>query len=182
MRAGFYGIVLGMSGLLLALGTAPGYAAADGALGAVSLATTNVSLSIPEQFRVSGAEDMDLGSFSGSGDLSASSDVCVYSNGDGGYQVRITDNSSGSGFRLENDDHSAAVVMNVAWNDQPGTSGAEQASDGAAMPMSSANGSSSDCSNGGKNANISVNVSGSEMSVAPAGSYQSTLTIMVEPD
>jgi hypothetical protein len=153
-------------------------AASDGILGAASSGTTLVTLTIPEQFRISKMKDISLGSFSGQ-DLSGSTDVCVYSNGPGAYQVRIT--GSTGGFKLENADHSGQIPMNVGWHDAAGAAGAMPVSHGAASPMTSANTQSADCAQGA-NANLSVAVDRTAMASAAPGVYSNTLTVMIEPN
>lgn len=155
-------------------------AATDGALGATSSASSTVSLTIPELVRVSGVKDMNLGAFSGSS-LSANTDLCVYSNATGGYQVRISDNNAQAGFALASEDSDSIVPISVAWNNTAGTSGAQIVGRGAAVVATGADTKQADCATNGANANISIDVNKAAMMAAAPGSYAAILTVMVEP-
>ncbi|MDD9899799.1 MAG: hypothetical protein OXT65_02340 [Alphaproteobacteria bacterium] len=158
--------------------------ATDGILGTLSSATAQVSLNIAEQFRISNAKTyLDLNAYNNVDNLRGHTDLCIYSNGDGGYQVRITDNSSSNtSFALENTDQTASLIMKVTWSDTPGTAGAQTVPYGSPLAMSFANTTSSDCSTGGMNANIGVEVLGSNMKMAQSGNYRSTLAVIIEPN
>lgn len=161
-------------------GTTGAEAAANGALGLSSSAQTTVSLTIPELVRASGAEDISLGAYGGSGALSGGADLCVYSNGSGNYQVRVTSNTGG-GFGIRNAE-GATLPMNVSWNNAAAASGAQQLSHGTPVAMTAADTTDPDCSSGGKNANISVHISQETLSAAGPGQYAGTLAIMIEPN
>ena len=63
-------------------------AATQGTLGATSTGTSLVSLTIAAQYQITGLTDLALGAWSGSGNMTANNDVCVYTNDStGNYQI-----------------------------------------------------------------------------------------------
>lgn len=180
--------------LALAAGTAVAltlsydtYAAtADGTLGATSTGTADVTLTIAEQFQISDMDAFAFGAYGGTGDLDANDDICVYHNGDGSYRVTITDDSSNvtpNSFEVEDATDSTDIAMSVSWNDATGTAGETAATHGTPItPQSGANTSAADCSVGGLSANLHVVLLEADLQAAAAGSYDSEITVLVEPD
>ncbi len=161
------------------------YAATQGTLGATSTGTSVVTMSIAEAFQVSDIADIPLGAYSGTGDLNGNDDLCVYHNGDGSYRVTVTDSStiSAAAFAVEDAGNANEIAMSVFWNDTTGTVGEAAVTDGTAITtLTGANTTISDCSAGGLSANIHVTLLEAALQAAPAGSYDSTLTIVVEAD
>jgi len=159
-------------------------ATADGTLGATSTGTADVTMSIGEQFQISNMAAFSFGSWSGSGDLSSNNDLCVYHNGDGSYKVTVSDDSTlSTGFAVENSTDSFEIPYSVAFNDETGTVNALAVVHSVAtVAQSGANTTSVDCSVGGNSANLSVTIAEAELSAAPAGDYDSQITIMIDPD
>lgn len=174
------------AGVILAATAMTSYhaiAASDGVLGATSTGTAVVTLTIPERFQISDMNDIALGSYGGAGDLTGNDDICVYHNGDGSYQVTITDNSALTvGFAVEDAANTVAIPMQVRWNDQTGTAGNAAVTYNTPLVSTGANTSTTDCSVGGLSANLEVTLLEADLQAAPAAAYDSTLTLIVEPD
>ena len=95
-------------------------AATQGTLGATSTGTAAVSLTIAQQYQISGLSDLAFGTYSGSGALTSNEDVCVYTNDTTkNYHVLVTD-SAGS-FEVVNGSNN--IPFTVAWNNAIGTTG-----------------------------------------------------------
>ena len=158
-------------------------ATTDGTLGASSPGTADVSLTIDEKFQISGMTAFTFGSWSGTGDLTQNDDICIYHNGDGSYKVTITDNSVlSAGFAVEDAADANEIAMSVNFNDETGTTGSIAVVDGTATAaQSGANTASTNCG-GGNSANIEVVVAEADLNAAPAGAYDSQITVLVEPD
>ncbi|MCE9507021.1 MAG: hypothetical protein K8R48_01730 [Alphaproteobacteria bacterium] len=169
---------------LLATATAAGQAVAatDGTLGLSSTGTIDITLTIPELFRISHTSDFLLGTYGGSGDMEANNDVCVWSNGNGAYQVTITDDSgmSPDGFAVEDIGGTAQINMGVFWHDAPGTTGGTAVTYGVPLAAANANTTSSDCTENGFSANLHILLPESDLRAAAAGSYSTRLTVLVQ--
>ena len=159
---------------------------ADGTLGASSTGTADVTLTIDEQFQISDMDAFAFGTFGGTGDFDANDDICVYSNGDGSYRVTITDDSGNvtpNDFAVEDSTNTSEIPMSIFWNDVTGTTGESAATYNTAItPQSGANTTIADCSAGGLIANLHVVLAEADLQAATAGSYDSELSVLVEPD
>jgi hypothetical protein len=174
-------------GLLLLAGAFfcpnPLMAATQGTLGATSSASSVVSLAIDNLFRISDTIDMDLGTYSGAGNMTADHDICVYTNGSGSYSLTITSDATmpGGEFAVEDVTQTHQLPMEVRWNSGTGIAGNTAVSYGTPLSGTGANTTSSDCSVAGKSANLQVNFLEAYLQTASATGYSSTLTLMVEP-
>jgi len=180
-QTGIIWAMLLAAGLLAAIPFAR--AAKQGSPGTSSTGTATITVTIPPQYQISGMQDLPLGTYGGTGGLSGNTDICVFSNGDGGYQVRIYDDStmSPSGFSVQNPQATASIPYEVKWNDRTGTSGNSPVSYNAAASQTGANTQSTDCSLGGKSANLEVQFASSDLRAAPTGYYDATLTVVIQP-
>jgi len=156
---------------------------ADGILGAASTATFDISLTIPEQFKISKVEAIELDSWGGSGSMESNFDACVYHNGDASYQITISDNSTlNSGFALEDTSKQNDIAISILFNDELNPANNISVIEGTpTSPQSGANTLTQDCGGSG-NMNIQVIIDESALSLAPPGSYQSQITVMINPD
>ena len=141
--------------------------------------------------RISGLNDIDLGTWSGSGNLSGSDDLCIGRSGvglfaTGAYRVRLDgdgDASNINAFTLTNGTN--LLYYNVAFNDATGTGGTPVT--GGVM-LNSQTGFGFwqyinvlfGCSV--NNANIEVTVPATELQSVPGGNYTGTLTIVLIPE
>lgn len=159
------------------------HSASNGDLATSSIASADVSLAIPQLYLISGVADFSFGTYSGSGNLSANYDLCVYSNdSSAGYKVRVTDSSalSADGYSVQNAAGTAQIPFNVKWKSGVGSTGNRQLTYNVAHTQTAANTTTPNC-NGTNNANIQINLLQSDLQGAPSDTYSSTLTISIEP-
>lgn len=136
-------------------------------------------LNVAEIVRVSALDNILLGQWSGSGDLSSDETFCVYSNNDSaGYSISLSSpNESGGVFRLTNGTSTEFVDYQIEYADSVG---------GVGVPVStsalSGTGSNiqADCGSA-DNARLSVTVTESDLGLATPDSYSDTVTILVAP-
>lgn len=164
--------------------------ATDGTIGATSTATSAMSCTIPDLIELTGVLDpiVNIASYSGSGGVDVTDDVCVYNNdgsdNSGSQQYRITaygahavGGGAGTDFFLSNG--TQTIAYTVAWNDQSGTNTGEApltANTQLAARQSGATGTYP-CS--GDNARFHVVIANNDILSVPAGTYADTLTIVL---
>lgn len=173
-----------VSALAVTLSNTALAATADGTLGATSTGTVDVTLSIAEQFQISDLDAFAFGAYTGTGDFDANDDICVYHNGDGSYQVTVTDDSgvTANAFAVDDATDTNDIAMEVRWNDVAGTTGESTLTFNTALAQTGANTQATDCTTGGLSANLHVVLLEADLQAASAGSYDSELTILIEPD
>ena len=179
--AGFY---LASSGTAFA--ATQGTTTAGSSAGSVDVVVTTGLVA-----RVSGLNDIDLGTWSGAGDLSGSDDLCIGRSGvglfaNGAYRVRLDgdgDASDVSAFTLSNG--TDLLHYTVAFNDATGVGGTP-VTGGVMLNAQTGFGFWQfinvlfGCSV--NNANIEVSVPAAELLSVPAGNYTGTLTIVLIPE
>lgn len=130
--------------------------------------------------RITNMDNINLGQWDGVSDMSGNDPVCVYkSNGNDGYGVTATDNTTLTGFWLQNSTHTGQVPFTLDWsnNASPGTLAMTK---GVELKASGANQSSQTCS-GNVNANFSVTVSKKNLAALPAGTYTAITSFEIVP-
>ena len=166
-------------------------AATQGAAGTTSTGSVDLTLVTGLNVRISGFSDMNLGVYSGSGDLTANDNLCVGRTGVGLFGTgiyRILAQGDGepgnpSAFTLTNGANQ--ISYDAYFNDQPGTVNRSQLTPGVALTAQSGFGFWQvlnylfGCSV--ENANISIRVPQSELQAA-AGVYSGTLTVVLIPE
>ena len=157
---------------MVAVGVISGYTTAltQGTTGASSEGSLSVQLSIPRLVRIQGLQDIDLGTYTGAGDLQGASNACVKRNGAGSYSVTAT---SINAFALMD---SASVPYGVTWGGQPLDHGvvlAGQTPEAVALKGV--------CGATAMN-KIGVRVQAVHLQIAPPGVYTDVLTLLVQPD
>lgn len=156
-----------------------------------STGTLDVTVTTGLVARVSGLNDINLGTWSGSGDLSGSDNLCIGRSGvglfaNGAYRIRLDGDGSPSdinAFTLTNGTH--LLNYNVAFNDGTGTGGTPvtggvmlngQTGFGFWQFLNVLFGCAVD------NANIEVTIAASELQSVPGGNYTGTLTVVLIPE
>ncbi|MEM7082789.1 MAG: hypothetical protein AAF465_08645 [Pseudomonadota bacterium] len=141
--------------------------------------------------RVSGLNDINFGTWSGAGDLSASDNLCIGRSGvglfgTGIYRVRLDGDGDAfdvNAFTLSNG--TDLLYYNVAFNDAVGAGGTpvtggvmlnNQTGFGFWQFLNVVFGCAVN------NANIEVTIPATELNSAPAGNYTGTLTIVLIPE
>lgn len=174
---------LGFSGLV--------WSAQQGTAGSTSTGSIDVTYTQGLNVRISGLADLNLGLWSGTGDLNGNDDLCIARTGVGFFGsglYRI--NASGDGapgnpsaFTLTNGVNS--INYNAWFNDQAGTTGRQPLTAGVTLLNQSSGGIQFffnmlfGCAI--NNANISIEVPATELAGA-AGNYAGTLTLLLIPE
>ncbi len=147
-------------------------AAEDGTLGATSTGSLDVLVSIADRVQISGLDDIDLGAYSGSGELTGSDSFCVYRNGTGLYDVEISSaNADGGAFRMVSGTDNF-LTYTVTFAGEAVSSGEE---------IEGAGHSTSVTCGGGTNTTLAVSVAEAALQGAVSGSYADTVTMVVSP-
>ncbi len=168
---------IALASLMAAAGTA--YSATDGTLGATSTGSLDVRVEIADRVQISGLDDIDLGTYSGSGDLDGSDAFCVYRNGTGGYEVTISSPQADDGaFRLRSGDE--FIAYSVTFNDEAEITGGSAVNSGDKL-AGTGSATSVTCGNG-SNASLGVSIAAVALQAAPTGVYTDTITLLVEPN
>ena len=124
----------------------PASAAVQGNIGSGTSASTDIIYTQGLSARISGFTDMDLGTYAGTGNMTANDNICIGRSGvgffgSGAYRVRAAgDGTPGnpSAFTLSNG--SEQMFYNVFFNDQPGVSGRTPMTAGVALTSQSGGG------------------------------------------
>jgi spore coat protein U-like protein len=161
-------------------GAATGALAANqGSLGTSSTGDLGVTLAIADRVQISGLDDIPLGTYGGSGDLTGESLFCVYRNGTGLYDLEASSaNADGTTFRASDGTNQIAYAVKVDAD--------TDASDG--IPVASGepetglqgHDSATDCG-GSDNASLQVSFAEADLQAAPTSSYNDTITVLVTP-
>lgn len=156
-------------------------AATQGTLGTTSTGSSIISATIQDAIIITGLTDISLGSYSGTGAMTASTNYCVYRNGTGKYSATLT-GSGGitAGFYIKNG-AIAEMAYTVTLSDGGAPIAATSGSTiGTALAPLSGNATSQNCG-GGTNGTIAVTISQAAAQAAPSGVYSGLLTILVSP-
>ena len=167
------------------------YAAVQGTTGTDSTGSVDIHYVQGLVTRINGFADFDLGTWGGSGPLTANDNLCIGRSavplfGTGIYRIRAAgDGEPGdpSAFTLTNGVNQ--ISYNAYFNDSTGTAGRTQLTPGVTLTGQSGFGLSFffnmvfTCA--WQNANLSIEVPESELSGA-AGSYTGTLTLTLIPE
>ncbi len=160
------------------LASAPVMAASDGTLGATSSGSTDISVQIVDMVKVTGLDNIALGSYTGTGDLTGTTDYCVYRNGGGAYQVTLT---STTGALSVSDGGTNNIGFSVLIDDDnDATAGGESLGYNSASLVSMAGASAADCG-GSDNAQMHFTFAEADLQAAKSATYNATLTVLVEP-
>lgn len=152
-------------------------AATQGTLGTDSTGTADVTVIKENAVQISDVDDIDLGSHPVlAADATGSDDVCVF-NSTGSYNVTVT---SANNFSLDST-AGQSIAYAVTWAEVVGGL-AGPAADATNGQLTGLTGDATavDCS-GGTNATFTVTVAQADFNAAAPGTYEDTLTMMVEP-
>lgn len=159
-------------------------AATQGTLGTTSTGTVGVSLTINPVYQVTSLTDFVLGTYGGTGAMTGNQDVCVYTNdATRSYGVRVTDSStmSATGFSVQNAGATAQIPYTLRWNDATGIAGNTALAYNTRLASIDANITSATCATGGDSANLQISLLATDLQAAPAGSYTTTVSVLIEP-
>ena len=115
--------------------------------------------------------------WTGKGDLSTNSDICVFSET---TRYRVTITGEYSDFSLRSGANT--IPFELKWNDSATTQGNTTVNYNIPLLNQHNADSNYENCNGGVNANLEVNFSASDLEKANAGDYSGYLTIIIEPE
>lgn len=140
--------------------------------------TVSVEITIPNSIQITQIDDIALGTFDGSNNISRSDTLCVYQANGGQYAVTLTGSGNGGAFELIS--AGSSVPYAVSWNDG---NGAQTAAPGIPLAgMGNSRSGDPQCNGGASNnATVSVDVLANDIGAATSsGVHSGVLTIMVE--
>ncbi|MFO0989289.1 MAG: hypothetical protein U1F37_18320 [Alphaproteobacteria bacterium] len=169
------------AGLSLAalLGAAPALAATQGTVGSTSTGSVTINATVPNLVRITNLDDINLGTWSGSGDMTGSDNVCVWST-TRKYNITATGSGAAGAFTLS-DGGTNTVAYSVQWAQTSGASTGTALTSGTALTAQNTSTTSTTCS-GGSNSTLIVKILDAALQAAPAASYSGTLTLVVAPE
>ncbi len=151
-----------------------------GSNGSNTAATTfRIRVEIPDLVRISSLNDIELGFFPGSGDLSGSDALCVYRNDPAGaYLVEASGQGAGNAFVVVQ--NGMKLPFAVDYSDGSGDGWRPLTAGGVPVAAGNANATATDCG-GATNASVRVRIEESVLTSAEPGSYAGRLTLTVAP-
>ncbi len=152
-------------------------AASQGSFGRSSNGSVDIRAHIPGLIKISNLNDIDLGTWSGTGDMVGSDENCVWST-TRGYNLTASGSGAGNAFTLT--DGVNTIAYSVAWDDVDTTDQAVTA--GQALSSQVTNAIDVNCRLRGDTANVAVTLEEADIAAAPAGKYSGTLTLIVSPE
>ena len=143
-------------------------------------AVRNISLNIDidDIVQLQGLDDLLLGNYSGTGDVSASEDFCIYRNGSDRYQVTARGSGDGGAFTLLNNDNE--IPYSLEWDDSSVVTPMLANSNLTQRQNASLN--TNDCESGTSNARINIDLRQTDLAASPAGNYRGILTLIIAPE
>lgn len=155
------------------------FAATQGSLDSTSTGESVVSLTINEQVQISGVDDIALGAFDGTNDLTGSTAFCVYRSGAGDYAMTVSA-SGKTAFEVASATTGDAIGFTTKVDgDNDASNGATIAHEGTSTGYTGSD--LIDC-NGSDNASLEVNFAATDLRTAgSATDYTATVVILVEP-
>ncbi len=133
-----------------------------------------VEVEIPDRVRISGLNDIFLGSFDGYNNLTATDQVCVFRASGGNYRVTLRGDGPANSFVLHGPQANDELTYRARWNDT--NVEADTPLDGQTAGRF---GGDTLCG-GGSNASLNVQVDAADAILARAGDYRGVLTVIVE--
>lgn len=158
-------------------------AASQGRLGEVSIGDIDIDLVLEDRVNITNLNSIDLGLWSGQGDLNIYDDVCIYSS-TGKYQITIYNNyASNQDFSLKNQDNDYKIPIKIGWSDKAYTNnGYTMAKHNISIKnQKNADREYFDC-NGDNNARLIYFIPEKRIADAPGGDYKSSFSIMIAPE
>lgn len=159
--------------------TGSAFAASQGTLDATSTGESVVSLTINDQVQITGVDDIALGAFDGTNDLTGSTEFCVYRSGAGDYTMTVSADGK-TAFEVESATTSDVIPFTTKVDgDNDASNGATIAHGGTSAAYTGSN--AIDCGSS-DNAALEVNFAATDLRTAGAATdYTATVVILVEP-
>ncbi len=159
------------------------WAANDGSRGTTSTGDTTVSASIPLRVQITDIADFAFGEWSGTGDLSGTDEICVWST-TRNYKLTATGDMSGTAFGMTSATTTDTVAFTVDWQTD-GTAPTTGLVSGTTYTTLAANSNSTSCAgaNAAHKAVMTVTVPEANLAAARAATdYTGVVTLVVEAE
>lgn len=164
------------------------HSATQGALGPTSTGSITIQVTKPAYARISNLVDLTVPSWStGGGDITLTSDVCVYSTRPGGgYTIRASGSGAGGAFSLANGNN--ILPYNILWNsggvNALANTGTALAANVTSEKLQKAATDSASCQGKvpGPTARLVVRMMNTDLDAIVDGTYSGTLTLLVTPN
>ena len=154
-------------------------AATDGSLGVDSTGTSNISLSIADRVQISSVEDIALGAWGGTGDMTGFTNFCVYRSGGDNYELTVTADTGA--FQVDSATTGDSIPFSAKVDDDLDASNGEALTYNTATTVALIGSNSVTCG-GADNAQLLVTFAQANLQAAStANDYQATVTIYVQP-
>lgn len=162
-------------------GVLPAIAATQGAIGATSTGTTVITAVIPNLVRITGLNDISLGTWSGTGDMVGSDSLCVWST-TRKYKLTATGSGASNAFTLTDGAPTPTTIpYSVQWAQSTGASSGTALTSGTQISGQVTSATSTTCASG-TNSTVIVTVLDANLQASPAATYTGTLTLVVAPE
>jgi len=83
----------------------------DGTLGLTSTGTADVEVIIEDRVQVTSLDGVDLGTYTGTGTLTGTDEMCIYRNGSGAYDIKLDSANPGGGGEFRMADGSGNFIV-----------------------------------------------------------------------
>ena len=131
--------------------------------------------SVMADVQITKLDNLDFGTWGGSGDLDQTDQICIYNTVDANYKVSAS--TPAGAFRLND----GGNVLPYEVRFQGSSGGFVQLNYNSPTAFTAANTSSANCG-GGTNATLKVTVTESALSSATPGNYSGTVSLLLEPN
>jgi hypothetical protein len=154
--------------------------------------SSEINVTIPVLYKISGIADLTTASYVGNGNLSMNDPVCIYTNSAAGrtYRMTLQGSTTCTGgdcpvddtdvFAIANDTNDQAINYQAYWNDESTTTNRVSVGTPGGAAATTANQSDASTSvtcSGGNNANFSVDFTEADLLAVESGLYEGTLTL-----
>jgi spore coat protein U-like protein len=151
-------------------------AANDGTLGSTSTGDFEIIVALQDLVQISRLNDLDFGTYAGSGNLVGNEAFCVYRNGTGAYQATLTGDGTGGAFTIASGGNT--IPYTVSYDDG---GGAAAVTTGTLNTGLMGNATAADCG-AADNTTVTITMTEAALQSQPTGTYQGTLTILIGPE
>jgi hypothetical protein len=170
-----------LSSVLVFAVAMPAGAATQGVVGSTSTGSVAITATVPNLVRISSLDDIALGTWSGSGDMTGSDNACVWST-TRKYQITATGSGTAGAFTLTNGGATpSTIAYSVQWAGTSGAGSGSAMTSGTALTGQTTSTTSTTCG-GSTNSTLLIRVLDADLSSAPAATYTGTLTLVVAPE
>ena len=156
------------------------FAVTQGTFGNTSTGVVDLDISVSASVRISGLSDMDLGTWSGDGDMSGSQTVCAFASPGVDYTITFDGGNQPGNYVLENG-MGSEIQFDLYYAPNNTGSGYQLTTPTNALVGQTGASDSTDCLSG-ETGSIQVVVSEAALASMPSGTYSETISVTLAPD